>query len=245
MCRPSPRPATADAERLHEAVGGLLSRSPELSAATGLWRWQRRALAGLAGRRVRRGRCWRRRATLVGAPGHHGGPVPVRRDAALGRAVAPPCPHRHQSPSTAASRSPATTALPALYRARAAVSRGRRGRRSCCPRCAAIDYPADRLEVMLIVESVDGETQAALRRRRARLRTCASSSCPTGSRAPSRAPPVRAAVRARRLRRRLRCRGCARARPAAPRARRHARRPGRLGCLQAQLNIYNSNAQAG
>lgn len=33
--------------RLDEAVYGLRTRTPELSAATGLWRWQRRSLTVL------------------------------------------------------------------------------------------------------------------------------------------------------------------------------------------------------
>jgi hypothetical protein len=37
--------AAGQARRLEEAVSGLRTRSPELSAATGLWRWQNRALA--------------------------------------------------------------------------------------------------------------------------------------------------------------------------------------------------------
>ena len=40
----SETPAGRD-PRLDEAVYGLRSRTPELSAATGLWRWQRRSLA--------------------------------------------------------------------------------------------------------------------------------------------------------------------------------------------------------
>jgi hypothetical protein len=37
--------AAENARRLDEAVFGLRSRSPELSAATGLWAWQRCVLA--------------------------------------------------------------------------------------------------------------------------------------------------------------------------------------------------------
>ena len=37
-----------DAERLREAAHGLRDRSPELSASTGLWRWQKGAIVCLA-----------------------------------------------------------------------------------------------------------------------------------------------------------------------------------------------------
>ncbi len=103
-----------------------------------------------------------------------------------------------------------------------------------------IDYPADRLEVLLIVESVDGETQAALAQAalRPHMRVLV---VPDGE---PRTKP-RALQYALQFARgdyvvvydaedvpepdQLRC---------ALAALRAA--PGRLGCLQAQLNIYNS-----
>ncbi len=37
----------AETARIDEAAWGLAARTPELSAATGLWRWQKAALAGI------------------------------------------------------------------------------------------------------------------------------------------------------------------------------------------------------
>ena len=44
----SPVSAAPPAPQIDEAVWGLAARTPELSAAMGLWRWQKTALAGLA-----------------------------------------------------------------------------------------------------------------------------------------------------------------------------------------------------
>ena len=43
-----PAPGTTGSVELDEAVHGLATRHPELSAATRLWGWQKAALAGLA-----------------------------------------------------------------------------------------------------------------------------------------------------------------------------------------------------
>ena len=159
-CAPSPQPAAAsDAARLAAAVGALAARHPEFSAATGL----------PAGRGARS--CILVAATASGAVL---APEPTLavllalmavpflmvvalRAVALwhllaGRARPRPCNARKPPIEPL----PLYTVLVPLYREAGVVPHLLRA-------LAAIDYPADRLEVLLIVESVDAETQAALR----------------------------------------------------------------------------------
>ena len=108
----------------------------------------------------------------------------------------------------------------------------------------ALDYPADRLEVMLIVEAADAETRAGARLAPSSMRTCSVLVVPEG--APRTKP--RATQYALQF-----ARGDyvvvydAEDAPEPDQLRRalatHARRRrAALGCLQAQLNIYNSDA---
>ena len=103
----------------------------------------------------------------------------------------------------------------------------------------ALDYPPAKLEIFIVLEAIDIETQAAV------LQPGAARQFPLAGRARRRAADqaqgaeLRAAVRARRFRRGLRRRGPAAARSAAPRVGVFRRAPPGLACLQAQLNIYN------
>ena len=94
---------------------------------------------------------------------------------------------------------------------------------TCCPgwfdSLAALDYPPAKLEVMLVLEAIDLETQAALLDDRPARQLPHRWWCPTAARAPSRRRSTTRCSCARgELRRRLRCRGPPGARPAAPRA---------------------------
>ncbi len=68
---------------------------------------------------------------------------------------------------------------------------------------ARIDYPRDKLEVLLIVESIDAETQAALRDAEARAPHARSRRTRRDAAHQAARLSVRAAICARRLRRRL------------------------------------------
>ena len=233
-------PATADAERLQEAVGGLLARSPELSAASGLWWWQKRALTGLLVV-VCIAALLAPESALVGVLAIMAIPflcVVILRSVALWHLLARTA---SRAQSTAAESFAGETAFPCytvlvpLFHEAGVVDQLLSALRT-------IDYPTDRLEVMLIVESVDGETQAALQRveldSHMRILVVPDGAPRTKPRAlqyalqyaqgdyvvvydaedvpePDQLLRALAAIRA---------------------------DPGRLGCLQGQLNIYNSNA---
>ena len=148
--------AVADSERLAEAVGALQSRNPELSAAGGLWRWQRRVLV-LSLALLGIGVALAPETTLIGLLAIMAVPflcVVALRSVALWQ-LAHPLPK--PSPPAAASSVPLPvyTVLVPLFREAGVVG-------DLLNSLRALDYPADRLEVMLIVEAVDGETRAAL-----------------------------------------------------------------------------------
>lgn len=231
-------PATADAERLQEAVGGLLARSPELSAASGLWRWQKRALTGLL-IVVCVAALLAPESALVGALAIMAIPflgVVMLRSVALWHLLARTATRAQSTAAPACETSfPRYTVLVPLFHEAGVVDQ-------LLSALRAIDYPTDRLEVMLIVESVDDETQAALQRveldSHMRILVVPDGAPRTKPRAlqyalqyaqgdyvvvydaedvpePDQLLRALAAIRA---------------------------DPGRLGCLQGQLNIYNSNA---
>jgi cellulose synthase/poly-beta-1,6-N-acetylglucosamine synthase-like glycosyltransferase len=226
----------ASRDRLHLAVRGLATQSPELSAATGLPLWQKGALGGLAAATLV-GAILAPEATLVALLAVMAVPfllVAALRVVALWHLLgnAPPLPG-YEAKKGADGPLPLYTVLVPLYREAAVVPHLLRA-------LERIDYPHDRLEVVLIVESVDGETQTALAqaalahhmrvlvvpdgRPRTKPRACqyalqfARGDYVVVYDAEDVPEPDQ-------LRRAL----------AALRA-----EPDRLGCLQAQLNIYNS-----
>ncbi len=144
-------------DRLQRAVKGLATRSPELSAATGLPPWQKFALAGLATIPCA-GAALAPEATLVALLAVMAIPfvlVVALRVVSLWYLLdGARRPHREAAPA-AGSGLPLYTVLVPLYREAAVVPHLLRA-------LVRISYPVDRLEVLLIVESVDAETQAAL-----------------------------------------------------------------------------------
>ena len=185
---------------------------PELSAASGLWAWQRRALA-LSLVLLGVGMALAPEATLIGLLAIMAMPflcVVVLRTVALWQ-LAHPLPKPTAPAAATPGPLPVYTVLVPLFREAGVVG-------DLLGSLRALDYPADRLEIMLVVEAVDGETRAAL--------ACARLDphmqvlvVPEGDpRTKPRAIQYALAVCARRVCRRLRCRGRARARPAAPRA---------------------------
>jgi cellulose synthase/poly-beta-1,6-N-acetylglucosamine synthase-like glycosyltransferase len=145
--------------RLDEAVDGLAARAPELSAATGLPRWQKlslTALAAIAGG----GALLAPEATLVALLAVMAIPflmVVALRAASLWHLLQGAAPLLCEETEAAAADGPLPlyTVLVPLYHEAAVVGHLLRA-------LARIDYPADRLQIILIVESVDDETQAAL-----------------------------------------------------------------------------------
>jgi len=226
----------SEERRLEEAVSGLVSRSPELSASRGLWSWQRGVLIGLAAAGIL-GCIWQPEPTLIALLAILAVPflcVVALRAVALWNLFRPPASGVRPAQS-ASDETPLYTVLVPLYHEAAVVPH-------LIDALLRLDYPADRLETMLIVEQVDWRTQAALRavdlpphmqvivvpdgKPRTKPRACqyalqlARGECVVVYDAEDLPEPDQ-------LKRAL----------AALRA-----DPERLGCLQAQLNIYNSNA---
>jgi cellulose synthase/poly-beta-1,6-N-acetylglucosamine synthase-like glycosyltransferase len=145
-------------ERLQWAVQGLATQSPELSAATGLLRWQKLALAGLTVTTCV-GAILAPEGTLVALLAIMAVPfllVVALRVIALWHLLGNTPPVSAEQPARGADGSlPLYTVLVPLYREVAAVPHLLRA-------LARIDYPEDRLEVLLIIESVDAPTRAAL-----------------------------------------------------------------------------------
>lgn len=226
----------ADQSRLEEAVSGLVSRSPELSASRGLWTWQRGSLIGLAAAGLLGG-IWQPEPTLIALLAILAVPflcVVTLRALALWNLFRPPAP----TPAPADSLPdtlPLYTVLVPLFHEAAVVPH-------LIDALLRLDYPTDRLEIMLIVEHIDWRTQAALRAvdlpRHMRVIVVPDGKPRTKPRAcqyalqmaqgeyvvvydaedlpePDQLKRALAALRA---------------------------DPDELGCLQAQLNIYNSNA---
>jgi cellulose synthase/poly-beta-1,6-N-acetylglucosamine synthase-like glycosyltransferase len=222
-------------DRLQRAVEGLARRSPDLSAATGLRLWQKCTLAGLVPIACG-GAVLAPEATLNVLLALMAIPfflVVVLRAVSLWHLLdggREPC--REAAPA-AGSELPVYTVLVPLFREAAIVPH-------LLQALARIDYPADRLEVLLIAESVDLETRQALARERLaphmRVLVVPDGKPRTKPRACQYALQFAHGAyvvvydaedvpEPDQLRRAL----------AALRA-----APERLGCLQAQLNIYNS-----
>jgi len=226
-----------DAERLAEAVDGLRTQAPEFSAATGLWGWQKSAIAGLL-TLVACGILLVPDATLVVVLAVMAIPflfVVALRAAALWQVFS------HSRPLDGvgvAARAP-DAALP-IYTVLVPLLREAHVVPDLLRALDAIDYPAEKLEVLLVVECIDEETQDALRRvhlasqmrvivvpdgqPRTKPRACqyalqfAQGAYVVIYDAEDLPEPAQ-------LRRALCCLQAA---------------PGSLGCVQAQLNIYNS-----
>jgi glycosyltransferase XagB len=148
--------ASGHARRLHEAVHGLRSRTPELSAATGLWAWQRRALAGLL-MVLCAGVALAPETTLIALLAIMAVPflcVVVLRTVALWQ-LTHPLPKPSRAPALPDVLLPLYTVLVPLFRETGVVP-------ELLASLRALDYPPDRLEVMFAVEQVDEETQVAL-----------------------------------------------------------------------------------
>lgn len=140
---------------LAEAVHGLQDRSPEFSAASGLWPWQRRALAA-AFMALLAGLLLAPETALVALLALMAFPflcVVALRTVALWQlrlplAAAP-------EPAALDDDLPVYTVLVPLFREERVV-------RELLAALRALDYPKSRLEVILIVEEVDHDTREAL-----------------------------------------------------------------------------------
>ncbi len=227
-----------DALRLEEAVHGLALRSPEFSASSGLWEWQKSILASLAiifcaGALLAAETTFVAVLVLLAVPFLF---VVALRAVALWYFFSPPVSeHAAHTARLKDENLPIYTVLVPLFGEAAIVPD-----LICALR--AIDYPERKLQVLLIVESVDHETQAALRaadlRPHMRVLVVPDGKPRTKPRACQYALQFATGAyivvydaedwpNPAQLRRAV----------AVFRA-----TPRRLGCLQAQLNIYNSNA---
>jgi hypothetical protein len=142
-----------------EAVHGLATRHPELSAATRLWGWQKAALAGLA-LGVGGGALLAPEMTLAVLFAVMAVPflcVVVLWSAALWNLFAPPAPAVEPPPVRIDAE------LLPLYSVLVPLSREASVVPHLVAALTAIDYPAARLEIIVVIESIDTETQAALR----------------------------------------------------------------------------------
>jgi glycosyltransferase XagB len=156
------RPAGARVElepasEVEEAVWGLAVRTPELSAAIGLWRWQKVALAALAAA-IGAGALLTPEATLAVLFTLMAVPflfVVALRSAALWHLLAPPARAPERTPRIDDGILPLYTVLVPLYREACVVPQ-------LLGALSALDYPKQRLEILLILESVDSETRLAL-----------------------------------------------------------------------------------
>jgi len=226
-----------DSDQLQEAVHGLALRSPEFSASSGLWGWQSVVFASLA-TIVCAGVLAAAEATFVALPVLLAIPflfVVALRAVALWHFFNPPVLERAACTARLEDEYlPLYSVLVPLFGEAAIVPDLVRALR-------AIDYPAHKLQVLLIVESIELATQAA-------LRSADVSSHMRVLVVPDGAP-------------RTKPRACQYALQFAtgayivvydaedwpdPGQLRRALSvfcdaPERLGCLQAQLNIYNSN----
>jgi cellulose synthase/poly-beta-1,6-N-acetylglucosamine synthase-like glycosyltransferase len=143
--------------RLDEAVSGLRSRAPEFSAATGLWAWQRRTLA-LSLATLCIGVAVASETALIALLAVMAGPflcVVMLRTVALWQL-------RNRLPG-AATRLASDSELP-LYTVLVPLLREEKVVPQLLASLRAIDYPAERLEIMLVVEGGDLVTQLALQR---------------------------------------------------------------------------------
>lgn len=156
---PEPDSATAQ-RRLAQAVGGLRDHAPEMSAHERLWPWQRRTLIGLATVltvAVATGPEWAATGLLAALTIAFLMLTGLRL-AALAEIVAVP----RDAPAGetwtgSAGELPVYSVLVPLYR-EAAVLPG------LVQALTALDYPSERLEILLIVEQDDADTRRAIAR---------------------------------------------------------------------------------
>ncbi len=226
----------AGAGRLAEAVGALRLHRPELSAASGLWAWQRRVLA-LSLVLLGVGTALAPEATLIGLLAIMAMPflcVVVLRTVALWQ-LAHPLPKPTAPAAATPGPLPVYTVLVPLFREAGVVG-------DLLGSLRALDYPADRLEIMLVVEAVDGETRAAL----ACARLDAHMQVLVVPEGDPRTKPRAIQYALQFARGEYVVVYDAEDAPEPDQLRRALARLSaggeRLGCLQAQLNIYNSNA---
>jgi cellulose synthase/poly-beta-1,6-N-acetylglucosamine synthase-like glycosyltransferase len=149
--------AEGNAPRLQKAVCDLHRLTPELSAAGGLWLWQQCALAGAvatlgAGLALAPEQALLALLTIMAAPFLC---VVMLRVIALWQ-LRRPLP-ASQAAVTADAQLPVYTVLVPLFHEVRIVPQ-------LLASLRALDYPPSRLEILLIVESVDQETPAALQR---------------------------------------------------------------------------------
>jgi cellulose synthase/poly-beta-1,6-N-acetylglucosamine synthase-like glycosyltransferase len=143
--------------RLDEAVYGLRMRTPELSAATGLWRWQRRSLTVLLAT-LCIGTAVAHETTLTALLAIMAAPflcVVMLRTVALWQLR-----RRSLDGATPLASDPE---LP-LYTVLVPLSQEEGIVPQLLASLRAIDYPAERLEIMFVVECADAATQLALQR---------------------------------------------------------------------------------
>jgi len=155
----TPAAHACDALRLEEAVHRLALRSPEFSASSGLWGWQKSILASLAiifcaGTLLPAETSFVALLVLLAVPFLFVGAL---RAVALWHFFSPPVSERAAHTARLKDENlPIYTVLVPLFGEAAIVPD-----LICALR--AIDYPERKLQVLLIVESIDHETQAALR----------------------------------------------------------------------------------
>ena len=227
-----------DAEgRLREAVDGLRRRAPELAASTGLLPWQRRTIAGLSAAGIAGAIAAPQLALMVLLALLA---VPFLMVAALRTLALWDLMSREAGPTEGMEmlgddELPSYSVLVPLFREAGVVPHLLQALRG-------IDYPRDKLDVLLLVESIDVETQAALAETKldAHMRVIV---VPDG--APRTKP--RALQYALQLTRGMNVVVFdAEDVPEPDQLRRAAAAlaagAGRLGCLQGRLNIYNPDA---
>ncbi len=155
----TPAVHACDALRLEEAVHGLALRSPEFSASSGLWGWQKGVLASLAiifcaGTLLPAETTFVALLVLLAVPFLF---VVALRAVALWHFFSlPVSEHATHTARLKDENLPIYTVLVPLFGEAAIVPN-----LICALR--AIDYPERKLQVLLIVESIDHETQVALR----------------------------------------------------------------------------------
>ncbi len=146
-------------ERLDHAVNALRRSRPELSAAEPIWFWQKITAAGLAALVLccRHSGADRRTASTSDRPR---AAVSLRYTFEISGPVERGRPTPQTERRTSLTRScralPTYSVLVPLFREAAIVP-------DLVAALAALDYPRDRLEILLILEGVDHTTQAAVR----------------------------------------------------------------------------------
>lgn len=150
--------AAGEAAQLNHAVEALRRDRPELSAGMPMWLWQKATIAGLCGVSVL-GAMLAPRATVTAALAVLALPflcVVCLRAVALVE-LARQRSDARPAPRVADDDLPRYTVLVPLFREAEVVP-------GLVRALLAVDYPPDRLDILLIVESVDHETPAAIAR---------------------------------------------------------------------------------